>query len=70
MSIRIQINNSDDSKRDYITWTPTPCRIISDEATPRTIILGNQNPNLGGQVVFMNALTGKRQYYVLYCRKV
>src|SRR6478672_7196737 len=58
MSIRIQINNSDDPRSDYITWTFVPCKIISDESAPRTLILRNKNPNVGGQVVFVTSPTG------------
>jgi tyrosinase len=57
MSIRIQINNSDDPKSDYITWTFVPCRIISDELASRIVILRNKNSTLGGQVVFINGPT-------------
>src|SRR3954462_3427695 len=58
MSVRIQINNSDDPRSDYITWAFVPCKIISDESAPRTLILRNKDSNVGGQVVFVMGPTG------------
>jgi tyrosinase len=56
MALSILINNSapNDTSRDYVTWSPTPCRLVSTENSTRTVILRNRNPNLGGQVVFRN----------------
>ncbi len=59
MALRISINNSAaaDLSRDYVTWTPTPCRLISTEPIQRTVILRNRNPSVG-KVVFRNSAAG------------
>jgi tyrosinase len=59
MSMQIFINNNSDPKSDYITWSPTPCRIISDENVQKQVILSNKNPNRGGQIVFSNNLMSR-----------
>jgi tyrosinase len=55
MALSIQINNSSGTSSDYVTWTPTPCRLVSNENSPRTVVLRNRNPLVGGQVVFYNS---------------
>jgi hypothetical protein len=52
MSIEILINNNPDPQSDYITWTPTPFRIVSDENVQKDIVLSNKNTDRGGQIVF------------------
>lgn len=59
MSIQILINNNADPNSDYITWSPTPCRIISDENEQKQVVLSNKHTDRGGQIIFsLNQLAG------------
>ncbi len=53
MPVHLRINNSDDASADYIGWSPCPLEVWSDDGISREVILSNDDPNQGGQVVFM-----------------
>lgn len=59
MSLEILINNSSDGKSDYVTWTPTPCKITSSEPNGVNVQLSNSSTN-GGQVVFFKDLQSQQ----------
>ncbi len=65
MRTEITINGSSNPNSNYITWSPVPCEIrLTDTdgaTTPVTVRLRNQNPRLGGQVVFFSVVPGTGQ---------
>jgi tyrosinase len=65
MRTEITINGSSNPNTNYITWSPIPCQIrLTDTdgaTTPVTVRLRNQNPSVGGQVVFFSAVPGVGQ---------
>ena len=54
MSLQVLINNNSDPSSDYITWTPTPCKIVSSDATAVNVKLSNKNTS-GGQISFSSS---------------
>ena len=55
MSLEILINNDSSESTNYITWSPSPCRIVSTDTVARNVTLTNLDPNSGGQVVFLDS---------------
>ena len=58
MSVRIIINQSEDPHADYIGWAPCPLELYSTNESEQKILLKNNDPNQGGQVVFMHDRQG------------
>jgi tyrosinase len=65
MRTEITIDGSSDPNTNYITWSPIPCQIrLTDTdgaTTPVAVRLRNQNPSVGGQVIFFSAVPGVGQ---------
>src|SRR5918993_4996607 len=65
MKAEITIDGADAAGANYITWAPVQCSIGLIEADAGAgqidVLLRNQNPSQGGQVVFRDVITGARQ---------
>jgi hypothetical protein len=65
MKAKITIDGADAAGANYITWAPVHSSIGLIEADagagPIDVLLRNQNPSQGGQVVFRDVITGARQ---------
>jgi len=58
MSVQVIINQSEDPRADYIGWAPCPLQVSSTDGLEQEVILRNNDPDTGGQVVFMHNQEG------------
>ena len=57
MSAEIVVNWPGSRDSNYLTWTPALCGIRSTDGVARSVRLRNEDPNNGGQLVFLQSLT-------------
>jgi len=57
--VEVEVNRTPATIDDYVTWAPTPCRIRlssgSSTASSVNVVLGNEDANAGGQLLFADA---------------
>src|SRR5712692_1442188 len=53
--VEVEVNQTPATIDDYVTWAPTPCRIRlssgSSGASSVNVVLQNEDPNQGGQLL-------------------
>jgi tyrosinase len=57
--VEVEVNQTPATIDDYVTWAPTPCRIRlssgSSGASGANVVLQNEDPNHGGQLLFADS---------------